>query len=144
MKVIRAASEAERAGAYYVRIQAMARAHHIPLGDEIDEQDGADCHYILVLDDIYPAATCRWYAIGEDTAEIGRVVVLPEYRGQHIGETVMRAAEQWIAECGFRLAAVNSRTGVEPFYEKLGYRRVPSHPAHSTTFTCVYMEKELK
>lgn len=143
MQVIRAASEAERAGAYYVRIQAMARAHRIPLGDEIDEQDGAECHYILVLDDIYPVATCRWFAAGGDAAEIGRVVVLPEYRGQHLGAAVMQAAEAWIAECGFRRAVVNSRVGVEPFYEKLGYRRNPEHPAHSTTFSCVYMEKML-
>ena len=36
MEVIRATEEYQRAGAYYVRIQAMARQHHIPLPEEFD------------------------------------------------------------------------------------------------------------
>ena len=141
MRIIRAATEAERAGVYFVRIQAMQRAHRIPLSEEIDEKDGPECRYILLLDDIFPAAACRWFPVSADAAEIGRVVVLPEYRGRNLGKAVMQAAEQWIAESGFRKAVVNSRRGVEPFYEKLGYRLCPEHPAHSTTFPCVYMEK---
>ena len=60
MEVIRATEEFQRAGAYYVRIQAMNRQHHIPLREEIDEIDGPGCRYIVVLDDGFPAATCRW------------------------------------------------------------------------------------
>ena len=82
MKIIRVTKEFERAGAYYVRIHAMARKHKIPLEAEIDAKDGENCNYILALDDIYPVATCRWFKIDEKTAEIGRVVVLPEYRAK--------------------------------------------------------------
>ena len=85
MKIIRVTKECERAGAYYVRMTAMMRKYQIPLDAEIDSHDGGDCHYILALDDIYPVATCRWFEVREGVAEIGRVVVLPEYRGKHLG-----------------------------------------------------------
>ena len=39
MEIIRATKTAEQAGAYYVRIQAMARKHQITLYAEFDEHD---------------------------------------------------------------------------------------------------------
>ena len=143
MQIIRVSKECERAGAYYVRIAAMMRKHQIPLDAEVDSHDGADCHYILAMDDIYPVATCRWFAIDAESAEIGRVVVLPEYRGQHLGRSVVAEAEKWMCEAGFRKAVISSRVGLEGFYEKMGYRLNENGTAHHDTFQCVYMEKEL-
>ncbi len=143
MEVIRATEEYQRAGAYYVRIQAMARQHHIPLQEEFDAIDGPDCRYIVVLDDGFPVATCRWFEVGPGEVEIGRVVVLPERRGQRLGQLVMRQAEEWIRECGYRKIVLSARVGVDPFYEKLGYRYNTAREAHSDTFQCVFMEKAL-
>lgn len=143
MKIIRVIKESERAGAYYVRIQAMARQYHITLDAEIDSHDGADCNYILALDDIYPVATCRWFGINAETAEIGRVVVLPEYRGKHLGQAVVAEAEKWIREKGFHKVAISSRVGVEAFYQKMGYRFNENGDPHHDTFQCTYMEKVL-
>ena len=143
MKIIRVTKECERAGAYYVRIAAMMRKHQIPLEAEVDSHDGEDCNYILALDDIYPVATCRWFAVDAETAEVGRVVVLPEYRGQHLGQAVVAAAEQWMREAGFKTVCISSRVGLEGFYEKMGYRFNENGKAHHDTFQCVYMEKSL-
>ena len=143
MQIIRVSKECERAGAYYVRIAAMMRKHQIPLDSEIDSHDGAGCNYVLALDDIYPVATCRWFAVDTESAEIGRVVVLPEYRGQHLGQAVVAEAEKWMREAGFRKAVISSRMGLEGFYEKMGYRFNENGRAHHDTFQCVYMEKEL-
>lgn len=143
MKIVRVAKECERAGVYYVRIAAMMRKHQIPLEAEIDSHDGENCHYILALDDIYPVATCRWFAVREGVAEIGRVVVLPEYRGQHLGQAVVAEAEKWMREAGFRKVEISSRVNVADFYEKMGYCFNESGKAHHDTFECVYMEKEL-
>ena len=38
--IIRATETWQQAGAYYVRIQAMAKKHHITLRQEFDEHDG--------------------------------------------------------------------------------------------------------
>lgn len=143
MKIIRVTKESERAGAYYVRIQAMMRKYQIPLDAEVDSHDGADCNYILALDDIYPVATCRWFGLDSESAEIGRVVVLPEYRGQHLGQAVVAEAERWMREEGFKKAVISSRAGVEEFYKKLGYRFDKNGKPHHDTFQCVYMEKDL-
>ena len=143
MKIIRVTKECERAGVYYVRIAAMMRKHQIPLDAEVDSHDGENCHYILALDDIYPVATCRWFSIDAESAEVGRVVVLPEYRGQHLGQAVVAAAEQWMRETGFKKVCISSRVGLEGFYEKMGYRFNENGKAHHDTFQCVYMEKSL-
>ena len=143
MKIIRVTKECERAGAYYVRMAAMMRKYQIPLDAEVDEKDGPDCNYILALDDIYPVATCRWFSIDGEIAEIGRVVVLPEYRGQHLGKAVIAEAENWMREAGFKKVCISSRVGLEGFYEKMGFRFNENGKAHHHTFQCVYMEKEL-
>ena len=143
MKIIRVTKESERAGAYYVRIQAMMHKYQIPLDAEVDSHDGADCNYILALDDIYPVATCRWFGLDSESAEIGRVVVLPEYRGQKLGAKVIREAEAWIAECGYTEIAIDSRLEAVGFYEKLGYKLIDRDVVKSGAFDCVRMRKEL-
>ena len=142
MKIIRVTKESERAGAYYVRMAAMMRKYQIPLDAEIDAHDGENCHYILALDDIYPVATCRWFEVREGVAEIGRVVVLPEYRGKHLGQTVVAEAEKWMRESGVKKIEISSRVNVSGFYEKMGYRLNEIGKAQHDTLECVYMEKE--
>ena len=84
-EMMRAEDEWQRAGAYSVRIQGMNRQHHISLREEFDEHDTDGTKYIIILDDGYPVATCRFYESDEDSVVLGRVVVLPEYRGKSIG-----------------------------------------------------------
>ena len=146
MKIIRVTRECERAGAYYVRMAAMMRKYQIPLDAEIDAHDGENCHYILALDGIYPVATCRWFSVGDaadGVAEIGRVVVLPEYRGKHLGKAVVAEAEKWMREVGVKKVEISSRVNVADFYEKMGYHFNESGKAHHDTFECVFMEKVL-
>ena len=126
-----------------MRMAAMMRKYQIPLDAEVDEKDGPECNYILALDDIYPVATCRWFGVDGETAEVGRVVVLPEYRGQHLGRAVVAEAEKWMHEAGFKKVCISSRVGLEGFYEKMGYCFNENGKAHHHTFQCVYMEKEL-
>ncbi len=100
IEVLRAEEEWQRAGAYSVRIEGMNRQHHISLREEFDEHDKDGTKYIVLLDDGYPVATCRFFKLDDNTVVIGRVVVLPEYRGQHLGRKVIGEAEQWIKELG--------------------------------------------
>ena len=143
MEIIRATRTAEQAGAYYVRIQAMARKHRIPLDVEFDEHDTPDTRYIVLVDDYLPVATCRLYALTPDRIVLGRIVVLPEYRHQGLGTLVVSEAEKWARELGFRTAIVESRENKIPFYEKLGYTADLSRKILGPTFTCYRMEKSL-
>ena len=143
LKVIRAESLAHRAGAFYVRIQGMGRAHHISLEAEFDDHDGEGTDYILITDDSFPIATCRFYELGQGEAMIGRVVVLPEYRGQGLGRKVVLEAEKWLSDLGFEKAVVESRDVAVDFYKKLGYRVTDGTLLHGPTFDCIRMEKDL-
>ena len=143
MEILRATTTAGRAGAYYVRIQAMARKHQIPLDVEFDEHDTPDAKYIVIVDDYLPIATCRLYAIDDKSVMLGRIVVLPEYRGQGFGTLVVKEAEKWAKELGFKTAVLESRDNKIHFYETLGYVADFSQKIVGETFTCYRMEKEL-
>ena len=143
-KVLRAEKTWQRAGAYSVRIQGMNRQHHIALQDEFDEHDGDESKYIVLLDDEYPVATCRFYELDNSTVLVGRVVVLPEYRGQHLGARVILEAEKWIAELGYTEIFIDARLEATGFYEKLGYSKTDEKVFKSWKFDCTRMYKSLR
>ena len=143
MEIIRATRTAEQAGAYYVRIQAMARKHQIPLDVEFDEHDTPDTKYIVVVDNYLPVATCRMYPIDAQNVMLSRIVVLPEYRHQGLGTLVVREAEKWAKELGYTSAVVESRDSKIQFYENMGYVADYSQKIVGETFTCFRMTKEL-
>lgn len=143
IRTLRAAETWQQAGAYYVRIQGMARQHGITLRREFDEHDTPDTKYIVLTDSEFPVATCRFYPLGGGAAMIGRVVVLPEYRGNGLGQRTIEDAEQWLRELGYTTAVVESRDVAVGFYEKLGYTVTDSSIIHGDTFDCIRMEKEL-
>lgn len=143
MEILRATTTAGRAGAYYVRIQAMARKHQIPLDVEFDEHDTPDTKYIVAVDDYLPVATCRLYPEDERHIMLGRIVVLPEYRHQGIGTLIVREAELWAREMGFTYSVVESRDNKIPFYEQMGYVADLNDKIIGDTFICYRMEKVL-
>lgn len=143
MEILRATETAQQAGAYYVRIQAMARKHHISLEQEFDEHDTPDTKYIVLIDDYLPVATCRLYPIDDERMMLGRIVVLPEYRGKGLGRTAVVSAEEWAKELGYKKAVLESREGKVGFYEKLGYTADFNDVIHGEMFTCIHMEKDI-
>ena len=146
INVLRAEKLWQQAGAYYVRIQAMARQYHITLREEFDEYDSPEAKYIVLLDDEFPVATCRLYELSGEpvpTVMLGRVVVLPEYRKQGLGQRAVKEAEQWARELGYQKSVLESRDVAVGFYEKLGYEICDGQIIHGDTFDCVRMEKML-
>ena len=141
MEVLRAEAEWQRAGAYSVRIQGMNKQHHISLREEFDEHDCDGTRYIVLLDDGYPIGTCRVYEKDSDSVTLGRVVILPEYRGKKLGAKVVLEAEKWIKELGYKQIIIDSRTEVVGFYEKLGYKLVDGNVKQNSVFECVCMKK---
>ena len=143
MEVLRAEEEWQRAGAYSVRIEGMNRQYHISLREEFDEHDCDGTRYIVLLDDGYPIATCRFYEVDSKTVVLGRVVVLPDHRGQKLGRKVIEEAEKWIAELGYKIISIDSRTEAVGFYEKLGYELCSDHEEKSGFFDCIKMRKNI-
>lgn len=143
LEVIRAQETWQQAGAYSVRIQGMDKQYHISLREEFDEHDGADSKYIVLADEGYPIATCRFYELDKQSVLIGRVVVLPEYRGKELGRRVISEAEKWIRELDYKDIYLDSRVVAIGFYEKLGYAAVDNKIIQSWKFDCRRTHKEL-
>lgn len=140
--IIRATQTWQQAGAFYVRIQAMAKKHHITLRQEFDEHDGPDTKYIVITDSDFPIAAARMYPLDDQSVMIGRVVVLPEYRRQGIGTMVVSECEDWAEELGYSKAVVESRDNKVRFYEQMLYE-VCGESVDGDTFRCIRMEKDL-
>lgn len=121
----------------------MNRQHNISLREEFDEHDCDGTRYIILLDDGYPIATCRFYEIEPTSVVLGRVVVLPEYRGQRLGNRVIAEAEEWIRELGYHRIEIESRTVAIDFYKKNGFVIINEEIVKSGCFDCVKMEKRL-
>lgn len=144
MEIVRTEKTWERAGAYYVRTEAMVKGFQIPLRQEFDALDGPDTEYIVVLDGVLPVGTCRLNLVDNTTAKIERVAVLQEYRNKGIGRTAIREAENWLIEKGVKKVIITSRDAVVEFYEKLGYQSDWSRKKDNGTFVTVYTEKSLE
>ena len=143
MEVVRAQGMPGMAGAFHVRIQGMARQHHIPLAEEFDAHDGPETRYIVLVEDYLPVATCRLYPLDARRMMLGRLVVLPECRGRGLGRRCVAEAERWARELGCGETVLDSRLGKTGFYEKLGYRAVDGEVLHGVTFDCVRMTKQI-
>ena len=140
-EVLRAEEEWQRAGAYSVRVQGMNRQYHIPLREEFDEHDCDGTKYIVLLDDGYPVATCRFYKISDKVVILGRLVVLPEYRGRGLGVKVLEEAEAWIKELDYSEIKIDSRVNAKGFYEKAGFNQIDDTVIKSGDFDCIKMHK---
>ena len=97
-----------------------------------------------------PAETFAPYAWLEaiDSWYICGVTVLPEYRGQGIGEKLISLAMQQAAEAGYdnvSLVAVRNKTGLIDYYASLGFRitriaPIVPHPSIRVRGDAVLME----
>lgn len=87
---------------------------------EFDETDNTAKHILLFVDS-KPAGVGRFFT--DDGAEyhIGRLAVLKEYRGLHLGSEIMKATESEIKALGGKTAVLSAQLRAKGFYEKNGY-----------------------
>ena len=84
--------------------------------DEFDEIDKT-CSHIVLYDGGICVATCRYYQEG-GTYHIGRVAIIKEYRGKHLGNKIMQIAEDYIKKDGGQTIEVSAQVRVSEFYKK--------------------------
>lgn len=86
--------------------------------DHIDET--ANC--VVIYEDQIPMACCRYFK-SDKTGEyvIGRLAVLKEYRGRHLGEQLLETVEAAVKNAGGTKISLSAQVQAEGFYEKQGY-----------------------
>jgi len=90
--------------------------------DESIEKDDLDesAVHVLVNYNGTPAATGR-LLIMADEFSIGRVAVLPQFRGKHLGDLAMRLLIRTAYDMGAQQQWVHAQLSVRGFYDKLGF-----------------------
>ncbi len=114
MTVRVADTRAARQACFDIRRAVFIEEQQIPEAEEWDAADAACVHYLC------EGGTARMIARG-DTAKIGRVAVMPAFRGTGLGARIMVAVMTDARMRGFRQAEVESQTYAERFYAKLGF-----------------------
>lgn len=92
--------------------------------EEFDDIDKTCCHIVLYVDNI-PAACVRFYS--QDNPKeyhLGRLCVLKEYRGQHLGDMLVREVEKSVKKAGGTVVVLSAQLRASGFYEKLGYTKM--------------------
>lgn len=117
--VLRAATwQDDREEIQGVRRRVFIEEQRVP---EADEWDAADpvAHHVIALDGKRDAVGTGRLAPG---GKIGRVAVLPQYRGTGAGVAIMHRLMDLAAERGFQEVYLNAQTSARGFYERLGFR----------------------
>lgn len=110
--------------------------------DEFDAIDACATHLVL-FDGNNPIGTCRFYTDNASHATlIGRIAVAKSHRGQHLGATLLRAAEDAIRTNGGTTTRLHAQCRAQAFYEKQGYH---AYGAIGLDEGCphIWMEKRL-
>lgn len=73
-----------------IRRQVFVQEQQVPADLEWDDTDDIADHYLAVLADDTPAGVARMFSTLGETGHIGRMAILPEFRGQGIGHALLR------------------------------------------------------
>ncbi|MDR1209987.1 MAG: GNAT family N-acetyltransferase, partial [Clostridiales bacterium] len=91
----------------------------VPEDEEFDGTD-ADCMHLILYDGDTPVAAGRvlW---DDGEFRLGRVAVRKAFRGQGLGDFLMRLMIRKAFECGGETQYISAQTRAIGFYEKLGF-----------------------
>lgn len=92
----------------------------VPEELEWDDTDAIADHFIALTPDNTPVAVARLYPSVVDTAHIGRMAVLPAYRGRGYGEQLLRHIMIDAAET-FQDLYLSAQTQAVEFYQRSGF-----------------------
>lgn len=110
----------EFAEALKIRIKVFVEEQHVPLEEEHDELDQLAQHFGLFVQEEL-VGTGR-LVIQNQAGQIGRIAVLPEFRGRGLGRTLVAQIMKAGWEQGVQELSLAAQLQAIPFYEKLGFR----------------------
>jgi predicted GNAT family N-acyltransferase len=115
-----ASTDADFGICFDIRQKVFVDEQKVPIEEERDEYDAVGLHFLARLDG-KPAGTARVLMQNGDV-KITRVAVLKEYRGQRLGEALMRHIETELPAA--RRYILDGQIQARDFYTRLGYAPV--------------------
>ncbi len=108
--------QADRAALRAIREQVFVREQSVPLEMEWDEFDIVSRH-VLAEASGRPIGTGRLLPDGH----IGRMAVLPEWRGQGVGGALLQTLLDTARAAGHERAVLNAQVQATAFYRRFGF-----------------------
>lgn len=100
-----------------VREPVFVQEQQVPLSLEWDDLDPVSQHVIARDGEHRPIGTGRL----TPENKIGRMAVLPEWRGRGVGEALLMALVERAREMGLREVSLNAQVGALGFYQRFGF-----------------------
>jgi len=110
-----------------VRFAVFVDEQGVPPEEECDEHDGPSDRkavHAIVHDGELVVGAGRYYERDPQTAQIGRMAVMPEARGSGVGRLLLDQLMREARSRGYKRARLSAQTHAIAFYEKAGYRIV--------------------
>jgi predicted GNAT family N-acyltransferase len=106
-----------------IRVRVFVEEQGVPPELEVDEHDRDDpsARHALVRADDVAVAAGRYYAIETGSVQIGRMAVLPEWRGRGVGARLLAELVAEAEREGYRRAHLHAQTHAAEFYRKAGF-----------------------
>lgn len=103
-----------------IRQQVFIDEQKVPPSLEWDDTDEIADHYLAVLPDNTPVGVARLFSTLDETAHIGRMAILPGFRGRGIGEALL---QHLIGEAAghFNELKLSAQKHAIHFYQRSGF-----------------------
>ena len=112
--------------AFTIREQVFVREQGVPADVEYDQHDrqASTHHYLARTADGRPAGAARWRPTSPTSVKLERFAVLPEFRNQEIGGSLLQAVLADVrAELPTAEIYLNAQLRAVPFYERHGFEK---------------------
>jgi len=120
--VIAIESPADMARAYAIRRRVFIEEQRVPEEIELDADDARAFHALAIADG--DAIGCARMLNHGEEVKIGRMAVLPPFRGTGVGRDILRFLMDRARARGFRKAILHAQLSAEGFYLKEGFTPV--------------------
>jgi predicted GNAT family N-acyltransferase len=141
-KIVRAEFDS---GLYRQNLKLRAGILRQPLGLELVDEDTANDaheHHFSVTVGNKAIACVQLRPLNAQTLKLRQMAVAEEFRGKGMGAALVRFAEGWARDAGFRTIMMHARATAVGFYEKLGYIS-EGEPFEECTIPHIVMRKRL-
>ncbi|QSP93596.1 GNAT family N-acetyltransferase [Marinobacter salinisoli] len=103
-----------------IREQVFIQEQDVPPELEWDDTDEIADHYLAVMPDNTPVGVARLFGTLGETAHIGRMAILPDFRDQGIGEALLRHVMTDAASSHDQIM-LSAQEYAIPFYQRSGF-----------------------
>lgn len=117
IRIREASWPADRQALEAVRCEVFIKEQGVPRALEFDGLDAAALHWLALTEDDRPVGTLRLLPSGQ----IGRMAVLPDFRGQRIGSRLLHHAIAAAEAHGWREVWLNAQYARRSFYAPHGF-----------------------